>query len=305
MSDLLDKYYLELLVNYLKENLNEKEYLVMENILNDKNIIQKIETKELTYFEYDNNEYIYPVNCNILIKPKYDGNFCSFYIDKSILYFIYIELPEGLRFNTKTGEISGCCKTSFKRTNYIIKCKNATNSIKYSFSLFIEDAFFIEDHKSVVMTISNGNKSVSNIINQRDKYPHCYLNIKIDEGVYHIKYRVYSKKKECYVILGASKSNSYENFALHNSKTSCCFGYGNTDSDLWGSNGNKYLNPHINTNCFEDIECVYNMDKKTFSIVIDTDKSFLLFTHITGPIYPFVICKYEGNFVDIVKYWKE
>lgn len=103
-------------------------------------------------------------------------------------------MPDGLSINKKSGIINGKVgECNSIRKLYEITRKNVKSEKKFSLSLTFGKIHFIDFNKSDGIEISKNGKLIkSKICNQN----HCYLNIKMENGVYHIKYKFHKVKND-------------------------------------------------------------------------------------------------------------
>lgn len=283
------------IISYLKSNdIKNDLNLIMDTIV-DEDTIDLLRVSQLNEFSYKKNKYTFIVGDTVSIIPTYDGDQCTMSITPT--------LPSGLLFNVLTGEIKGSCEEILENTKYEVTCHNVTNTIKYEIELQImKDAKFISEFKNENLVLSNDCKTVTHI--NDTGYYHCYLNLVFDKGIHHIKYRIEGNDGDCFCIFGATTNNKYEGKSLDSNKNTCNFGIGKKAISISGENGEIVQKPNRIFKENEIFECIFNIEKKTFSLKYEDNEEIVLFKNFTIPLYPFVITR-DKNSIHLVKYWNE
>lgn len=216
---------------------------------------------------------------------------------------IIIELPVSLKFNESTGDISGLCTIELPETVFTITCKNATATLETRLSLTVnQNAYFIDKYIDDTINIVDAGKKM---IRLDSGCSHCYLNLKINEGVYHILYQLKASSDAYRFYFGLTSDNKNPNKFLCDNKKSCGVWIGNGGNELTGGIGEKLSVPNIICRGDSCIECIFNMNEKTFSVKYEDGYASKIFQNIDNELYPFVIVFYKDDYVKIKRYWKE
>lgn len=161
------------------------------------------------------------------------------------------------------------------------------------------EIYFIDSYKDSSLQILDNGSTVKQI--KDSNFNHCYLNIQIESGIYHIKYMILGDNGT--FLFGFTKDYNYDGKSLHQEKSSCCIAYGSNGGYLCGGNGNKVCKVNRRPKNKNKYEIIVNMKNKTVSVVYEDGKEELYFNNISGPLYPFVIPYYEGDSIGIVGCW--
>lgn len=102
----------------------------------------------------------------ISIQPECDGEGC--------IFSIHPNLPDRIKLNENTGEISGKIVCDTETKEYTVKCKNIW---KCKLMIGFKSTIFIEQYKNVNVSITNAN----------NYYSHCWINLVMESGVYKIR----------------------------------------------------------------------------------------------------------------------
>lgn len=165
--------------------------------------------------------------------------------------------------------------------------------------------YFTEDYKSSGIRISNNGQTIKN--NKYGGYSHCYLSVKMEDGIHHFIFKTHGDISAFY--FGATTDNRYRGNKLYCESSSCSISLGNGGgSYLFGGNGDK-----MKKEDFKDIlpikngkyEMIFNIRLSTVSIRQENGNDMLLFSNVDTPLYPFIVIYDEFNFVDLIKYFKE
>lgn len=237
------------------------------------------------------------MNDHFSIEPLFDGSKCIFSINPS--------LPEGLLLNEKTGEISGKIEKEMEKKDYTVECKNSKNKMEFKLTLeFIVK--FTELNKFGQSELSQNGKIITNRSNGRE---HCYLNLKMTNGIYRIKYKLQRNRSDCTCswYIGLSTTNTYSGDSIHSQSNTCniCIGKNETkDCSSYCHIGNIVTsNPEFRNN----IDCIYeitvDMNKKEFWVSKDNSKPVLIVKDLPSPLYNYVTFDCKNNTYEILSFF--
>lgn len=156
--------------------------------------------------------------------------------------------------------------------------------------------------------LSNNLKVITNGGKQRDDYCHCFLNMEMKRGIYHITYQSYTNN---WINLGASKIGYFQEPNLGEKKLSysICLDVGSnkkTISYLCGDIKNEVNIPEKSNEIGAVFEIIYDMDKRLIYINHDeTDEPILLWEEIESPLYPYVELFYLKDSVALLSVYRE
>lgn len=153
--------------------------------------------QNLTLFYYPKSDYIFPLNEDILIKPTIDGNKCRFTIES--------KLPNGVYLNEENGIIYGKCSINESRKEYIIICEKIWNKLEFRINLEWKYCFD-ETNKSKNVELDD-NKTKIQISYVGFEFGYCFLNFKMESGIYTI---IYSEIGSTNTMLCFSKEKYYK-----------------------------------------------------------------------------------------------
>lgn len=211
----------------------------------------------------------------------------------NIIFIVFncIVLPSGLYIDENSGDISGKALKSSERKTYEIRCKSADIEMKYLMSISITTYQFLPNKNNTLggLSVINEGKKVLCVGNKG----YCFLNLKLVNRIYRVKYKV-TFKVSAYFNIGvstkmdfSSKSDSTYSIDLYNS-----------ESRLFGVN--KVKNPHYTTKKGDEYEFIYKMDKKTICVKQNGGEEIELFRDLPSPLYPFVSLNEKGSGIEIM-----
>lgn len=259
--------------------LKDEEFRVIKKTKYNDEIVKKI-TSKLTHFSYPEKEYKYFLNMKVNIKPSFDATKCRFTIKPA--------LSKGLSLNKSNGVISGVCE-KIESNEYTIKCKclnnyeDRKNYLKYKIKIEILPLSFSATNKNKEISLKNPLVAFKDT-DSPNIYNHCYIDIKMEKGIYKISYRSLTKDS---IMLGASLSESFSGNQLYKQNSYSIY-ICDSDCKLFGENGYVHKDIPIRNKVQANFTMIYDMDKCTISIVDDSEKQYPLFHDIKKPLYPFV-----------------
>lgn len=104
------------------KEISEITYEITCNSPNNTKVFKmKISIGILTHFSYPKPIFSYIINEEISIKPKCDGDYC--------IFKMYGVLADGLRFDSKSGIISGTVSIVLSCKDIVIVCKSPTGKV--------------------------------------------------------------------------------------------------------------------------------------------------------------------------------
>lgn len=164
---------------------------------------------------------------------------------------------------------------------------------------------FTENNKHKFIEISKNGEMITNKKSD-GKFHHCFHNIKMESGIYHLEYRVHGMYN---FMFGATTKKDFKGKELGNrdDRTTCSIGIHVNNSNLYGSNGRKFTLKKLPIKTVDNgfYEVIYNINKKTMKMVYNGD-TYLLYTNILHtPLYPFVSISSMKYKVELIKYWIE
>lgn len=163
--------------------------------------------------------------------------------------------------------------------------------MKFSITLSITTYQFLPNKNSGVggLSIINEGKKLLCVGNKGC----CFINLKLVNRIYRIKYKV-SFKFTAYFNIGVStKMDS----STKNDQTYSLDLY-NSESRLFGNN--KVRNPHYITNKGDEYEFIYKMDKMSISVKQNGGEEIEIFKDLPSPLYPFVTLTEKGSGIEIL-----
>lgn len=169
----------------------------------------------------------------------------------------------------------------------------------------LNDCKFVDNFKHESIEITNNYRRIRNTAFD-GYYHHCFLNIKMTEGIHHFIYEIHDGDN--IFDFGASKSNIYEGNELCSNENSCDVCLYSYCRELCGENGEKRREGFVEDIMAKDggrYEIIFNINEKTMSIKEEGGKEILLFNNIETPLYPYVTMLYENNSVDLIQYFKD
>lgn len=181
-------------------------------------------------------------------------------------------------------------KTSEKK-EYEITCKSPDSEMKYLITLSITAYQFLPNKNNTFggLSVINEGKKLLCVGNKGS----CFLNLKLVNRIYRVKYKV-TFKLTAYFNIGVSTKMD---FSTINSQTYSIDLY-NTESRLFGSN--KVKNPHYITNKGDEYEFIYKMDKMRICVKHNGEEEIEIFRDLPSPLYPFVSLSEKGSGIEIV-----
>lgn len=176
---------------------------------------------------------------------------------------------------------------------YEIKSQQSVREFTAKLSLTIIDFAFTKKYKSSGMLISGAGKIVTNT---DDNYNHCYINAKMESGIYHMKFRSLFTNHTL-LCFGLSSINNYTGSHYHQHQSAKSIRMSNT-SELCGTN--KVMNPDFANHNGDIYELVVNMTTKVFTIKQNDGIETVLFDKLDSIVYPFVEIDYKDESVELL-----
>lgn len=209
-----------------------------------------------------------------------------------------IELPSSIKINEKTGIISGKYSLPLKEL-YTVTCEYETQKETFNISLVIgvTDYYFKDEHKTNGLVLSNKSTIVKNNINiANDRtIAHCYINLKMENAVYHIFYMSFTRDV---VIFGATTDPESDNPNLHCEKGSFSIDIYKYGCILYGNN--QDITPKFKGEKNATYEMIYDMKKRIISIKFPNKQLIQIFHDIPSPLYPFIGLYYKNSSIKLV-----
>lgn len=168
-----------------------------------------------------------------------------------------------------------------------------------------EECVFIENHKHIDIIITSNDKTITKVM-PINNFAHCYLNIKMNEGIHHFLYQIHGYCGGFF--FGGSLNNEYDGDALPEEETSCCIAIVDQAAKLFGCNGYAVKDGIFNDIKAEDggkYEIIFNCNKKEVHIKQENEKEVLLWSNVKLPLFPFVSILYPDFAVDLLNYYKQ
>lgn len=170
----------------------------------------------------------------------------------------------------------------------------------------LKNISFSSRFKNNLIEISGNGKRVTCIGNSLAT-PHCYINLKIEEGVHHLVFFM-SFFVRPFFVFGASTNGCYSGENINKDYTSCSITIWDEHSILLGGNGNEIIHQSFNTITAKNnkkYELIIDMVCKVVCLKQENCETLYLFRNIHGPLYPFVCLMNKGNTLEIVDYWED
>lgn len=170
----------------------------------------------------------------------------------------------------------------------------------------LKNLSFSSRNKNNLIEISGNGKRVTCIGNSVAT-PHCYINLKIEEGIHHLVFFM-SYFVRPFFVFGATTNDNYSGENLNKDYTSCSITIWDEHSILLGGNGNEIIHQSFNSITAKNnkkYELIIDMVCKVVSLKQENCETLYLFRNIHGPLYPFVCLMNKGNTIEIVDYWED
>lgn len=170
----------------------------------------------------------------------------------------------------------------------------------------LKNLSFSSRNKNNLIEISGNGKRVTCIGNSVTT-PHCYINLKIEEGIHHLVFFM-SYFVRPFFAFGATTNDNYSGENLNKDYTSCSITIWDEHSILLGGNGNEIIHQSFNSITAKNnkkYELIIDMVCKVVSLKQENCETLYLFRNIHGPLYPFVCLMNKGNTIEIVDYWED
>lgn len=196
------------------------------------------------------------------------------------------QLPNGITFNNESGEISGKVENEISKSEYIIECKNIRSKMEFKLSLEFNISF-TKEYGNGEISISENGKLMTNI---GDNWCHCYLNLKIESGIYHVKYKFIQSSSYDSMMIGLSETNNYCGRNIYSQKGTCDYYATNGKSGIVDCHMGSLVtpNPNITNHGNGSIyELIINMKFGEFSICHNNSFPVLLVRNLQPPLYLF------------------
>lgn len=307
-NDILSKESKNLLIDFAHKKFEVDEEISREYIVNN-NILEEIKSifyhcyyclGKISTFSYPSSSYTFVIGESISIKPEYDGLDCEFTINPN--------LPDNIEFNEETGEINGVAKSQMENTEYTIKISNMWNEFYFKLSIEFINIVFIDNKNSDIALedikyaeITDEGKLVTQIEDM--KFSRRWLNLKMNEGVYHIKYKFNCKDKNNKFMVGISNSGTCCGDVIYIKSKKCLYSNEECDSKRVGGllctivNENPAIYGHGDGSIYE---VIVDFKKKEFLIKHNKKDPILIAKDFSPPLYSFISLYYKYTSVRLI-----
>lgn len=207
--------------------------------------------------------------------------------------------------NERTGEIYGKIDKEIEKKEYTVECKNSKSKMEFKLTLQFLIVKFIELNKYGKCEISKNGKMIRSTSNGHE---HCYLNLKMTNGIYKIKYRLQRNNSNCDSTwyIGLSTANTYSGDCIYNQSNTCniriirdetkdCSSYCHIGTVVNSNPGFKN-----NDNCVYEI--IVDMNKKEFWVSKDNSQPVLIVKDLPSPLYHYVVTCCTNNTYEILSF---